>query len=187
MRVTTRSLILSALFAALVAAGAFVRFPLPPFPGMITMQLFFVMLCAFALPPLPAFLSVFAYIALGLAGVPVLSMGGGPQYVLQPTFGYLLGFLAGAPAASAVWRAERLKDRPPLRNVLAGTALLACTYALGAPYMGFILNVVKGTGMPWGKVALVGCVMFIPVDAAKIALAAMAARGLERVTGLRMR
>ena len=41
-------------------------------------------------------ISVGIYIILGLIGVPVFTSGGGPGYVLQPTFGYLIGFMVGA-------------------------------------------------------------------------------------------
>lgn len=37
--------------------------------------------------------SVFFYIVLGLAFIPVFGLGGGFDYVLQPTFGYILGFI----------------------------------------------------------------------------------------------
>lgn len=43
-----------------------------------------------------AALSQIAYLFLGLSGFQVFSQGGGLDYVGQPTFGYLLGFLVGA-------------------------------------------------------------------------------------------
>ncbi len=33
------------------------------------------------------------YLLIGLAGVPIFARGGGPAYLLRPTFGFLLGFL----------------------------------------------------------------------------------------------
>ena len=44
----------------------------------------------------PAALSQIAYLLLGLSGFQVFSQGGGLDYINQPTFGYLLGFLVGA-------------------------------------------------------------------------------------------
>lgn len=42
-------------------------------------------------------LSQIAYVLLGLTGVfPVFTQGGGLSYLLEPTFGYILGFIPGA-------------------------------------------------------------------------------------------
>ena len=41
-------------------------------------------------------ITVSAYVLLGLLGVPVFASGGGPAYILQPTFGYLLAFILQA-------------------------------------------------------------------------------------------
>ncbi|HEY9748953.1 MAG TPA: biotin transporter BioY, partial [Allocoleopsis sp.] len=41
-------------------------------------------------------LSQIAYLALGLAGFPVFTQGGGIGYIREPMFGYLLGFVPGA-------------------------------------------------------------------------------------------
>ncbi len=43
-----------------------------------------------------AVMSQIAYLALGIAGFPVFSQGGGIQYLSSPSFGYLLGFVPGA-------------------------------------------------------------------------------------------
>ena len=43
-----------------------------------------------------AILSQIAYLSLGLLGLPIFASGGGWQYVLEPNFGYLLGFVFGA-------------------------------------------------------------------------------------------
>ena len=42
-----------------------------------------------------AVMSQIAYLALGIAGFPVFSQGGGAQYLNTPSFGYLLGFVPG--------------------------------------------------------------------------------------------
>ena len=90
---TVYSLILCALFAALIAVGAFIKIPVPFVP--FTLQLLFTTLAGIVLGPKYGALSVGVYILIGLCGVPVFTQGGGPGYVLQPTFGYLIGFLIG--------------------------------------------------------------------------------------------
>ncbi|RMF57786.1 MAG: hypothetical protein D6743_18490, partial [Calditrichaeota bacterium] len=86
--------VLASLFAALTAVGAFIRIPF----GIVhfTLQDFFVMLSGCVLGPAYGALSQLIYLAVGLVGVPIFSQGGGPGYVLQPTFGYLLGYPVAA-------------------------------------------------------------------------------------------
>ena len=43
-----------------------------------------------------ALISQIAYLGLGLIGLPIFSRGGGWEYVFEPHFGYLLGFVVGA-------------------------------------------------------------------------------------------
>ncbi|MEM9272840.1 MAG: biotin transporter BioY [Cyanobacteria bacterium P01_F01_bin.143] len=43
-----------------------------------------------------ALLSQAAYVILGICGVPIFERGGGWQYILEPNFGYLVGFIIGA-------------------------------------------------------------------------------------------
>ena len=94
MRNHTRMLILCALFAALTAVGAFLR--LPAGAMSITLQFFFTAMAALLLGPRWGALSQIVYVALGLAGLPVFTQGGGPGYVFQPSFGFLLGLIPAA-------------------------------------------------------------------------------------------
>ena len=90
----TRELVLCALFVALITVGTFVRIPVGT--DVYTLQFLFTLLAGLLLGARLGALAVIAYIALGLIGVPVFASGGGPSYVLQPTFGYLLGFVLQA-------------------------------------------------------------------------------------------
>lgn len=90
----TRDLVLFALFTALIAIGAFIRIPVPFCP--FTLQLLFTTLAGLLLGSRRGAASVAVYVFLGLIGLPVFTSGGGPSYIFQPTFGYLLGFIGGA-------------------------------------------------------------------------------------------
>lgn len=83
-----------ALFTALIAAGAFLRIPIPYVP--FTLQFLFTTLAGVLLGGKLGAVSVACYVVLGLLGVPIFAEGGGLSYVFQPTFGYLIGFCAGA-------------------------------------------------------------------------------------------
>ena len=88
----TVRLVLCALFAALIAVGAFIKIPIPYIP--LTLQTLFTMLAGLMLGGRLGAISVCVYVAIGLAGLPVFTQGGGQMYVLKPTFGYLIGFSA---------------------------------------------------------------------------------------------
>ena len=94
-RFTTRELVFMAFFSALTAIGAFIKIPVPYCP--FTPQLFiynYGRLTAWC--TIGQCFAVWVYIALGLLGLPVFTNGGGPGYVFQPTFGYLIGFALGS-------------------------------------------------------------------------------------------
>ena len=95
----TYKMILVALFAALIAVGAFIRVPVPLVP--FTMQTFFVILAGMLLSKKLGAASALVYLAVGLIGIPVFTQGGGIGYVLKPSFGYLIGFIVGVKAFTA--------------------------------------------------------------------------------------
>ncbi len=88
MKSTVKPVILAGLLTALTAIGAFLKIPFYPVP--FTLQTLFTGLAGLVLLPRWAVLSQIVYLLIGLIGLPVFANGGGPGYVLQPTFGYLL-------------------------------------------------------------------------------------------------
>ena len=92
LNINTRNklIILVSAFAALTAVGAYLKIPLPHIP--ITLQTFFVIMSGNLLGLKFGTLSQFLYLIVGLLGIPVFANGGGPGYIFQPTFGYLLGY-----------------------------------------------------------------------------------------------
>ena len=71
----TRSLILTALFAALTAVGAFLKIPFPL--SAITLQFFFTAMAGTLLGKKYGALSQAVYVLLGQVGVPNFALGGG--------------------------------------------------------------------------------------------------------------
>lgn len=137
MKLTTRELILVPLFTALMIAGAFVRIPFPLLP--VTLQAFF---CAFAgliLGPRLGAVSMAVYAALGLAGVPVFAQGGGIAYVLNKSFGFIIGFIAGAYIIGKI--SYHTKKPAKTGNIVAVMVGLLAIYAIGIAYMLLIIKV----------------------------------------------
>ena len=79
-----------ALFAAVMAVSAFIRIPLGTVP--LTLQSAAALVTGYCLGPVHGAAATLLYTAIGLAGIPVFASGGGPAYVLSPTFGYIIGF-----------------------------------------------------------------------------------------------
>lgn len=170
----TRNLLLCALFVALTAVGAFLKIPFAL--SAITLQFFFTALSGILLGAKCGALSQLLYVALGLLGLPVFTLGGGIGYVLYPTFGFLLGLI---PAAYVVGRVNG-NSRSGKRIALACLAGLAMLYAVGLPYMALILNVYQGRGMGVWALAIAGMLPYLPGDCVKIAACAYLAPKILR-------
>lgn len=159
---TAKQAVYIAVFAALTAAGAFIKIPVPVVP--FSMMTFFTILAGAVLEKKQAFLSQAVYIVLGLIGVPVFANGGGISYVLQPTFGYILAlpFTAYmiAKLDEAGFKTFIAMFLPTLFQLFAGTLYL---YLINTLYFG------KETDL--AKVMTLYAVMFIPVELVKCALA----------------
>ena len=177
---SSRKLVYTALFAVLTAVGAFLRIPLGV--SSITLQFLFTAMAGVLLGPACGALSQGVYVALGLIGLPIFTAGGGFGYVLQPTFGFLLGLIPAAAIIGAISR----RSSSPLRLALACLAGLAALYAVGVPYMALILNGYMGKGMSVSGLLWAGMIPFLPGDAIKIAVTALLCPLLrKRVPGLK--
>jgi len=171
-----RALTRVAVFAALTAVGAFVRIPLPYVP--FTLQTFFVLFAGSLLGSRLGLLSQVAYLALGLMGLPIFAHGGGPSYVLHPSFGYLLGFTAAAYIIGLV--IERADERNVKTYLLANLLGLGVIYLIGLPYLHVVLNHVIGVEFSLTRTLWAGMAVFLPGDLLKALVAARMASDLAR-------
>ena len=69
-RLSTKSMVLCAMFTALVAVGAFIQIPVP-YMDYFTLQFFFVLLAGLILGGNKGAISVGCYVLLGLIGIPI--------------------------------------------------------------------------------------------------------------------
>lgn len=148
--ISTRELTTTALFVTLITVGAFIRVPLPNCP--FTLQILFTTLAGIVLGKRLGAASVGIYILLGLVGVPVFTSGGGPGYILQPTFGYLVGFMAGAYIVGIF--SEKYGTHS-FKHLLIGSVInLLVVYGFGMVYLYMIMNFYLGTTIGWWPVIL---------------------------------
>ena len=158
-----KDLILTALFAALTAIGAFLGFKFVL--ASITLQFLFTAMAGVLLGRKYGALSQAVYVLIGLVGVPIFALGGGFSYIFQPTFGFLLGLI---PCAYVI---GKLAKRPLTfwRTALAMLAGLAVLYAVGVPYLALIANAYLGKGLTFWQVLKNGMLIYLPGDLLKIA------------------
>lgn len=160
----TLRLVRIAIFLALVIVGAFVKFPIGIVP--VSMQFAFCMFAGLMLGGTDSLVCILIYIIMGLAGIPVFAAGGGVFYVLKPTFGYIIGFLIGAPICGYIARGFKNDARPSVLRMLIGAfSALAICYFVGVMYMYLMLNFYVGSAMSMAKAWMVGCAVFLPTDA----------------------
>lgn len=156
----TKNLVSMALFTALIAAGAFIRIPIPVVP--FTLQFLFTMLAGILLGGKYGALSVLCYIFIGLIGLPVFAEGGGFSYVLQPTFGYLIGFCAATFVTGTI--ANRV-PAPSVKRLLAANFIgLVIVYTCGMVYYWLICTFYIGSGIGFWTLFFYCFVLAVPGD-----------------------
>lgn len=111
------------------------------------------------------------YVAIGLVGFPVFASApfGGLPYVLKPTFGFLLGSVAGAAAAGRI--APPGRPASGARVGVAALAGLAVLYAVGLPYMWLALRFWGGRTLALRTLLETGFLPFVLTDLVKGAVA----------------
>lgn len=164
LRAAARKGALVVLGVALITLCAKLRVPSWPVP--MTLHTLAVMTIALAAGPRLATATFAAYLAAGAAGLPVFSgtpeRGIGLAYMVGPTGGYLLGYLA------ASWVTGTLAlGRGTAGRTLAMLAGLGVTYAVGLPWLGLFI--------PANQILPLGFTPFILGDLINIAMVAVGA------------
>lgn len=160
---STRDMILIAMFSAIIAILGYVTVALPISPVPITGQTLGIMLIGLLLTKKQAFYSVLVWILVGAAGAPVFSGGrAGIGVLFSPTGGYIIGFLVGAYVISV------LKGDSPniLRMSLAALAGgIFAIYMFGVPWLAY------STGMDIYTAFTKGALPFLIGDIIKVFIA----------------
>lgn len=168
-RSSTASLVLTALFGAMLAICSWITVPAAvPF----TLQTFGVYTALLVLGGRQGTLSVAVYLLLGAVGAPVFSgFRGGPGVLFGATGGYLVGFLL---TALLYWLVTARLGEGTWVSALALAAGQLLAYAFGTLWFMMIYTQRLGA-------ALAVCVLpFLLPDAAKLLLALLAASRLKK-------
>ena len=169
----TRELVLCGLFIALITAGTFIRIPVGT--DVYTLQFLFTLLAGLVLGARLGAIAVGAYVLLGLLGVPVFASGGGPAYMLQPTFGYLLAFIIQA-WLGGFW-ARRGSAVSYGRLLSANLLGMAVVYVIGISWFYLLSNYVLAAPIPlWTAIFYCDILQAIPDFLLCLAAAAIGLR-----------
>lgn len=171
-KLTVRDIALIPLMSVLIALCAWVAVP---FTVPFTLQTLGVFMALKLLGGKKGSLSILIYILLGVVGVPVFAgFTGGVSALMQPTGGYIVGFLI---TGLLYWLLENVpvqKDWMDIFRMVAG--LLGC-YALGTAWFWFTYATKNAMGM--GAVLMACVVPFLIPDGVKIALAYILGKRLQ--------
>lgn len=139
----------------MLAAASQLSIPLQPVP--ITMQTVAVLLIGLFYPTKTAIKTMLSYIGLGALGFPVFAnFAGGLHVFLEPTAGYIWGFLA-CVAAMCLFREKVAKENYVLQlaNCVMGSAVI---YACGISWLALFVGAEKAIQLGLLPFIIPGCV-----------------------------
>ena len=158
-RSITQDVAVCSLFTALIAVGAFIKIVIPVGADTMnfTLQWLFVLLAGLLLGSKRAFRSVAVYLITGLIGFPIFARGGGPAYLLRPTFGFLLGFALAAWAIGFL--CEKIRPAKSITWFFTTLAGFVFYYGMGILYFYLITHLMAsqtpvGIGVIFGVYCL---------------------------------
>ena len=153
-KLQTKDIVNCGLFVALIAIGAFIKImiPLGAFQVTFSLQFLFALLAGLLLGSKVGGISVLVYLFTGLVGIPIFAHGGGPGYLMRPTFGFLIGFAAAAFIAGFI--NERFKEKTFPKMLFACFVGEMAYYACGLIYYFFMFNYVLANDVPIGVAEL---------------------------------
>ena len=173
LKLSTRDLIITALFTSLTAVGGFISIPIGTVP--ITLQTLFVILSGLILGARLGTLSQITYVILGLIGVPIFAGGtGGLTSVVSPTFGFLLSFIVAAYVIGKLTEKNKSVSNI-IYSVILGSFVI---YVIGVPYFYFIFTKYLGKSINFYSALKYACIPFIPGDIIKAIISIILAKQL---------
>jgi biotin transport system substrate-specific component len=162
-----RSLFIVLAGSAFVAVSAHIALPLYFTPVPLTLQPFAVLLLGLLLSPRLAAATLTAYLAEGVAGLPVFtplnSALTGLAHLFGPTGGYLIAYPFAVYAIAGMWRTSKHTLQWALLSAGAGNLIILC---FGAVWLSILTHASVNTVLSQAVIP------FLPGDALKVVVAA---------------
>lgn len=163
-KIQIRRTVLTAVFTALIAAGAYAIVPVGPIPIVLTTV--FVILSGLLGGFRIGVSSVITYLLLGILGLPVFAGGaGGFAVIAGPGGGYLLGYLLAAAVAGLIFRPGKKISKTLLLLMVSIASLIAAAVIYIPGLFWLKLNL----GLEWRETLKIGIFPFIAGDLIKTA------------------
>ena len=170
---STKTLVVCALFAALLCISAYISIPTPlPMAPKITMINFVLFLIALLFPVYESFLIVLVWFLLGTVGLPVFIGGGaGIGYLIAPYGAYTWAF----PIVALVLPLIRGKKYNRIWYTVCAVIGVLIIDVIGMFYLMHSMNYDLATGFAMGFLP------FIPLDLVKAIVAAQIIPAFRKV------
>ena len=169
-----RELTKMSMCVALCCVTAYISFPLPFTPGMVTALTFALSLTAYLLTPRQTFTVIAIYILLGAIGLPVLGGGQGLARLVSPAGGFYFAWLVAYPLLSLFKGAM-----PNFKRYVAMNILIA----MPVTYVGGIISMILMLEITLWQALTMAVFPFIFGDILKAATAAFLGVKLQKVLG----
>ncbi len=165
---TLKQLTLSGLMAAVFCLLGPLSLNIPISPVPVSLGMLAIYFVTSVLGMKLGTLSVLAYILLGLAGLPVFTgFTGGAGKLLGPTGGYIIGYIFMALICGFFVDKWGHRLLPEILGMVLGTAVC---YLFGTVWLGYPAS------YTFFQALAAGVLPYIPVDAAKLAIALVVGR-----------
>ncbi len=163
-KISTADLTKMSMCVALCCVTAYISFPLPFTPGMVTALTIALSLAAYILNPRQTFIVILVYILLGAAGLPVFAAGSsGLSRLIGPTGGFYFAWLVAYPLLSFFRGAGINFKRYVVTNILI---------AMPITYLGGIISIMIFMQVDLWQALAMAVLPYIPGDVMKAAAAA---------------
>lgn len=163
------------LAVALMVAGAAISLPIGPVP--ISLQSLFALLIGIVLGKKLAPIAMMVYIAAGLLGLPFFAgLKGGPQYVVSPTFGFIIAFII-ATFIAGLGNESKSKAKRYISLIIATVVI----YALGAAYFYIVQRFYLGKTYELFDILKLTVIPFLIGDFVKLNIAYLVGGRLKNV------
>ena len=169
-----RDLTKMSMCVALCCVTAYISFPLPFTPGLVTALTFALSLTAYLLPPKQTFTVILIYILLGAVGLPVFAGGQGLIRLIGPAGGFYFAWL---PAYALLSLAKG--EIPNFKRYLLMNILIAVPIT----YLGGLISMILVLEVGIFEAATMAVFPFIPGDIIKAVAAAILGVKLQKVLG----
>ena len=163
------------LAVALMVAGAAISIPIGPVP--ISLQSLFALLIGIILGKRLAPVAVTVYVVAGLIGLPFFSgLKGGPQYIVAPTFGFIVAFVFATFIVGLGYESKSKVKR--YISLIVATLII---YAIGAAYFYVVQNIYLGKAYSFWQIIQVTIIPFLIGDFVKLNVAFFAGGRIKAV------